>query len=60
LGRDALAAPAAAKVKNPDNIWILAPLDGTANFLHGLPRYCVSIALQHKGIVTQGVVQIRD
>jgi len=45
-----------SKVKNPDNIWIIDPLDGTTNFLHGLPQYCVSIALQHKGIVTQGVV----
>ena len=45
-----------SKVKNPDNIWIIDPLDGTTNFLHGLPQYCVSIALQHTGIVTQGVV----
>jgi myo-inositol-1(or 4)-monophosphatase len=45
-----------SKVKSPDNIWIIDPLDGTTNFLHGLPQYCVSIALQHKGIVTQGVV----
>jgi myo-inositol-1(or 4)-monophosphatase len=45
-----------AKVKNPDNIWIIDPLDGTTNFLHGFPQYCVSIALQHKGVITQGVV----
>ena len=45
-----------SKVKNPDNIWIIDPLDGTTNFLHGLPHYCVSIALQHKGTITQGVV----
>jgi myo-inositol-1(or 4)-monophosphatase len=45
-----------AKVKNPANIWIIDPLDGTTNFLHGLPQYCVSIALQHKGVVTQGVI----
>jgi myo-inositol-1(or 4)-monophosphatase len=45
-----------SKVKSPDNIWIIDPLDGTTNFLHGLPQYCVSLALQHKGIVTQGVV----
>ena len=45
-----------AKVKSPDNIWIIDPLDGTTNFLHGLPQYCVSIALQHKGVITQGVV----
>ena len=45
-----------SKVKNPDNIWIIDPLDGTTNFLHGFPQYCVSIALQQKGVMTQGVV----
>src|SRR5512143_2086668 len=29
-------------------VWIIDPLDGTANFLHGVPQYAVSIALQHK------------
>jgi len=37
-------------------VWIIDPLDGTTNFLHGFPQYCVSIALSHKGIVTQGVI----
>jgi myo-inositol-1(or 4)-monophosphatase len=36
--------------------WIIDPLDGTTNFIHGFPYYCVSIALVHNGIVTQGVV----
>jgi len=36
--------------------WIIDPLDGTTNFLHGFPQYAVSIALAHKGIVTQAVV----
>ena len=36
--------------------WIIDPLDGTTNFIHGFPYYCVSIALAHKGIVTQSVV----
>lgn len=36
--------------------WIIDPLDGTTNFIHGLPYYCVSIALAHRGIVTQAVV----
>ncbi|MGA9914626.1 inositol monophosphatase family protein [Paraburkholderia sp.] len=36
--------------------WIIDPLDGTTNFIHGFPYYCVSIALAHKGIVTQAVV----
>ncbi len=37
-------------------LWIIDPLDGTTNFLHGLPQFCVSIGLQHKGILTQAVV----
>ena len=36
--------------------WIIDPLDGTTNFLHGFPQYCVSIALAHKGQVTQAVI----
>jgi myo-inositol-1(or 4)-monophosphatase len=36
--------------------WIIDPLDGTTNFIHGFPYYCVSIALAHKGIVTQAVI----
>jgi myo-inositol-1(or 4)-monophosphatase len=36
--------------------WIIDPLDGTTNFLHGFPQFAVSIALQHKGILDQAVV----
>jgi myo-inositol-1(or 4)-monophosphatase len=39
-----------------EHVWIIDPLDGTTNFLHGFPQYCVSIALAHKGVVTQGVI----
>ncbi|MEO6935661.1 MAG: inositol monophosphatase family protein [Collimonas sp.] len=39
-----------------ENVWIIDPLDGTTNFIHGFPQYCVSIALQHKGQITQAVV----
>jgi myo-inositol-1(or 4)-monophosphatase len=39
-----------------DFVWIIDPLDGTTNFLHGLPQFSVSIALQHKGIITQAVI----
>jgi len=39
-----------------DYQWIIDPLDGTTNFLHGFPQYAVSIALAHKGIVTQAVI----
>jgi len=36
--------------------WIIDPLDGTTNFIHGLPIYAVSIALAHRGVVQQAVV----
>jgi myo-inositol-1(or 4)-monophosphatase len=36
--------------------WVIDPLDGTTNFLHGYPQFAVSIALQHKGRLEQGVV----
>lgn len=39
-----------------ENVWIIDPLDGTTNFLHGIPQYCVSIALQSKGQLTHAVV----
>ena len=41
---------------NADNIWIIDPLDGTTNFIHGFPFYCVSIALQSRGKLEQAVV----
>ncbi len=41
---------------NADHLWIIDPLDGTTNFLHGFPQYCVSIALAHRGVVSQGVI----
>ena len=39
-----------------EHVWIIDPLDGTTNFIHGFPQYCVSIALMQKGVVTQAVV----
>lgn len=36
--------------------WVIDPLDGTTNFLHGFPQYAVSIALMHKGQLTHAVV----
>ena len=42
--------------KDSDYVWIIDPLDGTTNFIHGLPVYCVSIALAVKGKVEQAVV----
>src|SRR4051794_5770598 len=39
-----------------DYVWIIDPLDGTTNFLHGFPQFAVSIGLKHKGVLTHGVV----
>jgi myo-inositol-1(or 4)-monophosphatase len=37
-------------------LWIIDPLDGTTNFIHGFPQYCVSIGVQHRGVMTQAVI----
>lgn len=42
--------------QHSDYIWVIDPLDGTTNFIHGLPVYCVSIALTFKGKVEHAVV----
>ena len=42
--------------KDSEFVWIIDPLDGTTNFIHGFPVYCVSIALSIRGKVEQAVV----
>jgi myo-inositol-1(or 4)-monophosphatase len=42
--------------RSDEFLWIVDPLDGTTNFLHGFPQFAVSIALQHKGRLEQGVI----
>jgi len=42
--------------KDSDYVWIIDPLDGTTNFIHGLPTYAVSIGLTFRGQVQQAVV----
>ena len=42
--------------EDPTRRWIVDPLDGTTNFLHGLGHWAVSIALEHKGQIVAGVV----
>ncbi|HXE50901.1 MAG TPA: inositol monophosphatase family protein [Ramlibacter sp.] len=39
-----------------DSVWIIDPLDGTTNFIHGFPVYCISIALSVRGKVEQAVI----
>lgn len=44
------------KGEDPTRRWIVDPLDGTTNFLHGMPHWAVSIALEHKGEVVAAVI----
>lgn len=41
---------------NDGTVWVIDPLDGTTNFLHGFPHYCISIAIMVKGKVEHGVI----
>lgn len=42
--------------EDPTRRWIVDPLDGTTNFLHGMPHWAISIALEHKGEIVSAVV----
>ena len=42
--------------EDPTRRWVVDPLDGTTNFLHGMPHWAVSIALEHKGEIVSAVV----
>ncbi len=56
-GEDAPSGAALEQtVRAAENIWIIDPLDGTTNFIHGLPQYAVSIALMQRGAITNAVV----
>ena len=46
------------KIKNKDeeNIWIIDPIDGTTNFLHGIPHFSICIAHQYKGKILSGLI----
>ncbi|MBL7924219.1 MAG: inositol monophosphatase [Bacteroidia bacterium] len=43
-------------LKDRDWVWIIDPLDGTTNFVHGLPCFCVSVGLTYKGNIVLGIV----
>ena len=53
-----LAEESGTTLGNPkaDHVWIIDPLDGTTNFIHGFPVYCVSIALSVRNKIEQAVV----
>jgi myo-inositol-1(or 4)-monophosphatase len=52
----AILAEETGHQQGDEYLWIIDPLDGTTNFLHGYPQFGVSIALQHRGKLEQAVV----
>jgi myo-inositol-1(or 4)-monophosphatase len=51
-----LAEESGASANTSEHRWIIDPLDGTTNFAHGFPAFCVSIAYEHRGRVQFGLV----
>ncbi len=56
LSSEFLSEETDSDFKNADKLWIIDPIDGTVNFLHGFPFVCTSIALQIDGIIVKGIV----
>ena len=52
----AIHAEESGKTGESDYVWIIDPLDGTTNYIHGFPVFCVSIALTYKALIELGVV----
>jgi myo-inositol-1(or 4)-monophosphatase len=52
----AILAEESGSAGDSEYVWIIDPLDGTTNFLHGFQQYCISIALVHRGVITHGVI----
>ena len=48
--------PGTIKNKDTENIWIIDPIDGTTNFLHGIPHFAISIAHQFKNQIISGLI----
>ena len=44
------------KNKDQENVWIIDPIDGTTNFLHGIPHFAICIALQSKKEIVSGLI----
>ena len=51
-----VAAAEGADSGTPEYQWVIDPIDGTTNFIHGLPLYAISIGLMHRGQLSQAVV----
>src|SRR5712692_11946154 len=51
-----LAEESGASGEHAEFVWIIDPLDGTTNFIHGFPQYCVSIGIQQRGTLAHAVI----
>ena len=56
LAEEGVLSPAGRASGDGEFLWIVDPLDGTTNFVHALPFYCVAIALAHRGEIVVGAV----
>ncbi|MFO1051964.1 MAG: inositol monophosphatase family protein [Planctomycetota bacterium] len=57
LAEEGALTPAGAASRSADHLWIVDPLDGTTNFVHNLPWFCVAVALWHRGSPLCAVVE---
>lgn len=55
-GHDVLAEESGNRNSGSEYRWVIDPIDGTTNFARGLPIFCVSIGLEHRGKIVLGVV----
>lgn len=55
-GSEFLSEETDSELKEADKLWVMDPIDGTLNFVHGFPMVCISLALHEGGIPTQGYV----
>ncbi len=51
-----LAEESGASAAEAEYVWIIDPIDGTTNFIHGFPQYCTSIGIRHRGALAHAVV----
>jgi myo-inositol-1(or 4)-monophosphatase len=51
-----LAEESGASGEHAEFVWIIDPLDGTTNFIHGFPQYCVSIGIRQRGALAHAVI----
>ena len=55
-GHGFLAEESGAASTDAEYVWVIDPIDGTTNFIHGFPQYCTSIGIQHRGVMAHAVV----